>query len=151
MDEKLRYFKLMKINKKILKEKYQEYNRLYFNSELPYCDLRISSAYRYYGLFKCKIDEKYKKVTCKSITISDLYDYTEESLKNILIHEMIHYYLIIKKKLFKDSFSHGPEFKKMADEYNKKYNLNIKVTQDWGDIKLLPTTSKFLFKILNIF
>ena len=141
----------MRINKALIKEKFNEYNKLYFNSELPKCEIRIKSAYRYYGLFKCKFDEKYKKVTCKSITISDLYDYTEETLASILIHEMIHYYLVQKRKLFKDSFNHGPEFQKMVKEFNEKYNLNIKIKQDSDYIKLLPTTSKFLFSILNIF
>lgn len=141
----------MKITKKLIKQKFDEYNELYFNSELPKCEIRISSAYRYYGLFQCKFDEKYKRVTCKSISISDLYDYTEENLKNILVHEMIHYYLIQNKKLFKDSIKHGPEFQKMMKDFNEKYNLNIRILQEWGYIKLLPTTSKFLFTLLNIF
>ena len=141
----------MKINKALIKEKFNEYNKLYFNSELPKCEIKIKSAYRYYGLFECKDHEKYKKATFKTITISDLYDYTDENLKNILVHEMIHYFLIEKKKLFHDSIKHGPEFQKMAKEFNEKYNLNIKILEDWGSIKLLPTTSKFLFTILNIF
>ena len=141
----------MKINKTLIKEKFNEYNKLYFNSELPKCEIRIKSAYRYYGLFECKYHEKYKKATFKTITISDLYDYTDENLKNILVHEMIHYFLIEKKKLFHDSINHGREFQKMAKEFNEKHNLNIKILEDWGSIKLLPTTSKFLFTILNIF
>ena len=88
----------MKINKALIKEKFNEYNKLYFNSELPKCEIKIKSAYRYYGLFECKYHEKYKKATFKTITISDLYDYTDENLKNILVHEMIHYFLIEKKK-----------------------------------------------------
>ena len=141
----------MKITKDLLKEKFKEYNKLYFDDKLPRCDIRTSSAYRYYGLFSCKYHEKYKKATFKTITISDLFDYTDDNLKDVLIHEMIHLFLVEKKKLFNDSMKHGPEFQKMAKEFNEKYNLNIRVKRDWGEIMLLPTSSNVLFTLLNIF
>ena len=139
----------MKINKGLIKEKFNEYNKLYFNSELPKCEIRIKSAYRYYGLFKCKFDEKYKKVTCKSITISDLYDYTEETLANILIHEMIHYYLAYKH--IDNELSHGDAFKKMANEMNEKYNMKISEKVDCSKFKKTKNAPSFSWFLVQIF
>ena len=39
----------------------------------------------------------------------------------------------------------------MINEFNEKYDLNIQIKQDSNYVKLLPTASKFLFTILNIF
>ena len=139
----------MVVTRQQIKKLFIEYNGLYFNAELPLCEIRVSSHHRYYGLFQYRRNSQNKAV-CKSITISDLFDYTEENLRSVLVHEMIHYYLIHKRKLF-DAAGHGPEFQEMMNELNAKYDLKIKILQDWGAIKLLPTTSKLLHTILNIF
>lgn len=140
----------MKVTCQQIKHLFIKYNGLYFNSELPLCEIRVSSMYRCYGEFRCKVHEKYKRITCKRITISDLFDYTEENLRDVLVHEMIHYYLVHKKRLFKDSFRHCPEFMQMINEFNEKFCMKMNVVQDRSYIKLLPTTSRFLFELLNI-
>ena len=68
----------MKVDKKMLKERYDEYYKLYFDSKLPRFEFRVSSAYRCHGSFQFTINKKSNKAVCRSIMISDLFDYTEK-------------------------------------------------------------------------
>jgi predicted SprT family Zn-dependent metalloprotease len=62
------------------------------------------------------------------LEISKRYNYTESQLRDIMVHEMIHYYLAYTGKDIK--MKHGKEFEKMANHLNKKYGLNITATID---------------------
>lgn len=53
------------------------------------------------------------------------YDWTEEYLRDVLVHEMLHYKLERSKNVEKNM--HGPRFRKAAAEMNEKYGLNIEV------------------------
>ena len=62
------------------------------------------------------------------ILFSEYYDFDEETFKNLMVHEMIHYYLAwngVKTKL-----DHGKEFMAIANELNEKYGLNVTKTLD---------------------
>jgi hypothetical protein len=75
-----------------------------------------------------------------AILMSDYFDFDEETFRNIMVHEMIHYYLLLKGVgvcstfrrflrffSFKD-YDHGPEFMAMAQKLNEQYGLNITIT-----------------------
>ena len=66
------------------------------------------------------------------ILMSDFFDFDEETLRNIMVHEMIHYYLYLNNPRdcsvfrrflrffsFKD-YCHGPEFMAMAQKLNEQ-------------------------------
>ena len=55
--------------------------------------------------------------------MTDYYDFTPKQFEDILVHEMIHYYLAYFG--LDKSCSHGCEFKKMAKRLNETYDLNI--------------------------
>lgn len=75
-------------------------------------------------------EKKYKNNVSKRIIIffSDLYDYPEDFLRNVMVHEMIHYYIHLHQ--IEDDGAHGHVFMKMAKEMNEKYGLNIEQTFD---------------------
>jgi predicted SprT family Zn-dependent metalloprotease len=79
--------------------------------------------------------------------MTDYYDFTPKQFEDILVHEMIHYYLAyfgIDK-----SCSHGREFKKMAKRLNQAYGLNITKTLDISQYKRrkgTPSISYWLAK-----
>lgn len=95
--------------------------------------------------------EKYKNGVSKRIVIffSDLYDFPEELLRNIMVHEMIHYYLHLHRIVEDDQ--HGPEFMKMANELNEKYGLNVEKTFDASPYYIGKDAPSLLDYIGNFF
>ena len=76
----------------------------------------------------------------KRILFSDYFDFDEENFKNIMVHEMIHYYLLMNGT--NDKCDHGADFMAMAQELNQKYGLNITTTFDASNIPNTPHAPK---------
>ena len=77
------------------------------------------------------------------ITKSCRYDFTEE-FKHILLHEMLHLYLVVKRSALEGNLDHGHLFLQAMNEFNKKYNLNIAVGYSHA-MKRAPYTSRLLW------
>ena len=60
------------------------------------------------------------------LTLSDRYEMEEKVLEDIVIHEMIHYFIHYRK--IKDSSSHGPMFRKLMNEINRNFGRHITVS-----------------------
>ena len=127
---------------------FYRFNKEYFGNELPLPTLIISNGHRTLGYFKCEITYN-GDVINQSIEISGNYDYTVEQFRDILVHEMIHYYLMYSGEDTK--CHHGKAFKKMANEFNKKYGMNITNTIDLSPFKLKEGKSKLWHKICTFF
>ena len=89
---------------------------MYFDGALPPCKMMVSKTI-YCGCYSS---------TYNFIKMSNIARWTEESLKLILIHEMVHHYVhkVLNKKPL---FTHGWTFNKVCDMLRKKYNLKVKV------------------------
>lgn len=130
---------------KTIEKYFKEYNSLYFKNKLPLCRFGIHTSYDYLGWFNCyKNLYKPGKYHRMSITMSDRFDYTEEEFKQILLHEMLHLYLVHTKSAIEGNLDHGELFLKTMAEFNKKFGLNIKVRYD-HEMKKAPYTSRLLW------
>ena len=126
---------------------FDEYNKKYFEGKLPIPMFDLLHSFRTCGYFYCDYEQGWFSRTLYNFRISmtDYYDFTPKQFEDILVHEMIHYYLAyfgIDK-----SFSHGREFKKMAKQLNRDYGLNITKTLDMSQFKRregTPTISYWL-------
>jgi hypothetical protein len=133
-----------------------ECNRLYFDHQLQTPKFGLMHSYRTLGKFAYFWGEKKKPVKKRymAILMSDYFDFDEETFRNIMVHEMIHYYLylndpndcsifsrVLRFFSFKD-FDHGPEFMAMAQKLNEQYGLNITKTYDASSIPLAPNAPK---------
>jgi hypothetical protein len=129
-----------------------ECNRLYFGHQLRKPQFGLMHTFRYLGKFEYRWGEKKKPVKKRymAILMSDFFDFDEETFRNIMVHEMIHYYLYLNGTSdcsvfsrflrfvgFKNS-DHGPEFMAMAQKLNEQYGLNITKTCDASSIPLAP-------------
>lgn len=135
----------MVASSKTIEKYFKEYNKVYFDNKLPQPLFFIHTSYDILGYFNCyKNIYKPGKYHRMSITMSDRYDFTEEEFKCILLHEMIHLYLVHTKSAIDGNLDHGNLFIKTITEFNKKYNLNIQVIYNYPT-KRAPYTSRLLW------
>ena len=99
-------------------------NMEYFEGKLLFPQFGLLHSYRTCGYFQYTKGGWFDKTLYDpKISITDYFDFTEKQFKDIMVHEMIHYYLAyigVDKRC-----RHGKEFKKMAEKLNKRFHLNI--------------------------
>ena len=139
----------MIVTEDIIAEKFAEYNRQYFDCDLPTPDFGLYRGYKFCGLFSCDkiIGRRYLKKT--KIEISYYYDWNEDDLRDVLVHEMIHYYLAYKH--IGNQITHGEAFHSMADEFNEKYGMNITERIDISKYKRAPNAPMLSWLIAKWF
>lgn len=122
----------MKLTVKYLKEKYHQYNQLYFDGELFLPRIRLTKTYSFVGNFSCRKFIGKRKIKSPLIEISSYYEMNDNQLRDILVHEMIHFYLAFKH--IDHNITHGKDFLNMANSLNAKYGLNVEIRAS-SDIK----------------
>lgn len=128
--------KYIKLTKKEIEKRFDEYNQTYFNNQInkPKKFELYTPSKRILGLTRPFFNKKQKKMS-SILHISQCYHWTEENLQHVIIHEMIH--LLIKDYLqplrWWEKFfpflliQHDQKFIEIMQKLNKEYGLNIKV------------------------
>jgi len=118
--------KQMNITKRILEEKFKEYNSLYFNNKLTKPKFFFLNDKRNYG--RILLGSKNGKIPTE-IWISKMLNVNEEILKDTLIHEMIHQYVYERLYGLKyQLITHGIKFRYVCWKLNRKYKIKIEPT-----------------------
>lgn len=112
------------------------YNKTYFNN-LPIPQIVLSRSKNMAGVMRTSSSRFNKKY---EIGMSVLYDMTERQAQNILLHEMIHYFIAYNG--IKDSSPHGKVFHKYMNELNDKYGWEISVSATHAGLKLIEEPAK---------
>ena len=122
-----------------------ECNRLYFNHSLPTPRFGMMKKLNILARFEFQKNKKGKAPIKRQIILfSDYYDFDEETFRNLMVHEMIHYYLAWNG--VKTRSDHGKEFMAIAHELNEKYGLNVTKTLDASSFtrtELAPKAKSF--------
>jgi hypothetical protein len=123
---------VIKINKEMLSELYDKYNKEYFEGKLKR-PMKFS-VYKGSGSVGVINTPRNKKGRVKNIGIAKNIDWTESSLRDTIVHEMIHAYLYQNGM---PCSKHGKVFKTVMRELNKKYGLNVEIidTENWFNDK----------------
>lgn len=97
---------------------FSELNLKFFSGELPLLRLEIGNSRTLLGSMRCCIRRKglLSRQKDYSIRISNYYDVSEDEFRNVLLHEMIHYYIAVKG--LKDTSPHGVIFHQIMDKVN---------------------------------
>ena len=111
---------------------FEEINNSFFNGSLPVCNIQMyrGKQYKdYLGFFNHQgRNPKNGQLISPTIWINGMYQMTMDELKNIVAHEMIHYYLAYNGKDI--DCKHTKEFKSLASQMNSTLGLHITDTID---------------------
>ena len=111
---------MVKATKYILEDLFDEYNKLYFEGKLAKPQLATYLGESIMGIFN--VSERHGKVKTK-IMIARNVRYTQEDLRDILIHEMIHLY--VYQEIGPD-YGYKKPFMDKMNELNAQYGLDIR-------------------------
>ena len=113
-----------------VKEAFVRFNAEIFSGQLPVPHIQLSRARSFLGKLKYKVTPGAfgRKTVCSDYTliISTLYDLPQAELEDVVIHEMIHYLLMIRG--IEDSSAHGPQFRSYMNAINERFGRNITVS-----------------------
>lgn len=111
-----------------VKESFTRFNRIVFDNELPEPRLVLTKARTFRGKMACswKTTFGHRHNFDFEIRISVSFDLPASEWEDVVIHEMIHYYLAYKH--ISDSSAHGPVFRKMMADINRRHGRHIVVS-----------------------
>lgn len=110
--------------------KFHEFNAQMFAGELPEPAFRASKARTYLGRYECDVRRKFFGRTERynhRIRINTFHDFPADEIDDIIIHEMIHYY--ISYKGLKDTSAHGRMFRSIMADINAHFGRHISISK----------------------
>ena len=119
----------MKATIPYVEKKFEEFNQLMFDGQLPKLPIELSDAKTFLGLCVYK---KRRTILGRTecydfkLRISTRIDLVEAEVEDIIIHEMIHYYIGYNN--LKDSSAHGRVFRHIMNTINEKFGRHIKIS-----------------------
>ena len=125
-------------------------NMEYFEGKLLFPQFDLLHSFRTCGYFQyTKGGRLDKTLYDPTISMTDYYDFTEKQFKDIMCHEMIHYYLAYVGE--DRDCHHGKKFKKMAEDLNRKYGLHVTPYLDLSKYKRRPGTPSLTYWFVQKF
>ena len=120
----------MQVTKELLKELFAEYNVTYFDGKLGKCGFSFfSKNILYFGWYCAKEDSKGRPND--KIWIGTSVKWTEDGLKRVLIHEMIHMYVCrIEGHRSDGVFGHGRRFRRQCRRLKRDFGLDVLKTPE---------------------
>ena len=110
----------MQINTEWIAVNFDRFNKDYFGGRLTPPKFSVNNARTRLGsmAFKWKRSLLKRESYDYVIRLSNYYDIPEVEFQNVLLHEMIHYYIAVNR--FKDDSVHGTMFRSIAQRINKQ-------------------------------
>lgn len=118
----------MKADVNTLTNMFWDCNRKYFDNSLPTPYIELFDRPNIVARFEYRINGKKAKkpIGNQIIYFSKTYEFDENTMRDVMVHEMIHYYTAWNR--IKDNGSHGRQFWHIAKEFNERYGLNVSST-----------------------
>lgn len=127
----------MRITLEFAKTKFEEFNELCFDSQLPPIPICINNSRRALGMFVHPRSWPLRVMRGKGechLRMSCRLDLPQTEIEDTLIHEMIHYYIWYFK--LKDTSTHGRVFRQIMNGINTRFNRNITITHKTSEEEL---------------
>lgn len=118
----------MKITVYIAEKRFAHFNRLIFKGKLKPVPIQLSHGRRQVGACYFKTERTLAgiKQTDFNLRFSTVYDLKPREWDDIIIHEMIHYYIGVNG--YHDTAPHGKLFKQLMNEINEKFGRNVTIS-----------------------
>ena len=116
---------MLKLDIEDIKKRYQEYNKEYFYGKLGKCEFHFfTKNMTYAGAYNYKVKSNGKVVN--QIWLGRGIKWSEESLKSLLIHEMIHMYTrTIEGVRLSGLLGHGRAFQRHCKRLKREHGIVI--------------------------
>lgn len=108
-----------------LQREYRKYAAELFDNDMPLIPIMIKPI-KSGAMVEATVNRLTGKLTLKHMILSSKYKFTEERLKNVLVHEMIHVWTI-HNQLRDYGGMHGVYFSRKMDEINARGGYTITV------------------------
>lgn len=133
----------MKVTKEYIEQRFLEFNDLMFQGALPLPTIVLSNVKSYVGA--CTYRKRRKlfggtEFYDFKLRFNTRVDLPREELDDTIIHEMIHYSILLGKR--RDASAHGPLFREMMNKINHDYNRHITISHKGSRDELLETKRK---------
>lgn len=130
-----------------LQNLFNEINRECFNNELNQIPIKLSNSKSTLGYFKFNRVRSTREVTPICISISKMFNYTEQKIRNIMAHEMIHYWVAIN---YNENEHHGYNFIQNMNRLNKM-GYSITVKDDEADLNIPTNITSMKYLITGLY
>ncbi len=123
-----------------LQKRFETFNHDYFGDTLPPVPLKLGWAVRSLGACTYKKRRKWFggiEYHDFGIRISTKYDLPENELEDILLHEMIHYEILVNQR--RDTSAHGRLFRTRMKELNERYGRHIRISYRFSALEPFRT------------
>ncbi|MDE6028223.1 MAG: SprT-like domain-containing protein [Muribaculaceae bacterium] len=120
----------MKATIRYVEQKFNEFNHKMFGGKLPTLPVRMSDATTFLGMCVAKIrtlPDGRRQHHDFELRVSLRHDIPERDLEDVIIHEMIHYFIMYNELV--DTAPHGELFKAMMRSINRTYGRNITISR----------------------
>lgn len=120
----------MKATIKYVERKFAEFNQRMFGGKLPPIPVRMSDATTFLGMCVAKrrtLPDGSSRHEDFELRVSLRHDIPERELEDVIIHEMIHYFIMYNE--LADTAPHGELFKAMMRSINRTYSRNITISR----------------------
>ena len=119
----------MKATIPYVEKKFEEFNQLIFEGKLPKLPIELSDAKTFLGMCVYKrrrtLWGKTEYYDFK-LRINTRIDLPEAEVEDIIIHEMIHYYIGYSNIV--DTSAHGQVFRQLMNGINERYGRHIRIS-----------------------
>lgn len=102
-----------------IQKTFDRFNALCFEGVLPAVPVVLTKAGSFLGKMECRSRRDFR------LKFSTGFDLSQEELEDVVIHEMIHYYIAFRR--LRDTSVHGETFRSIMDTINRKYGRHISV------------------------
>lgn len=112
-----------------LRQRFDHFNQLAFGGELPVPTILLSRARTFVGQCAYTVHRGFlgrKTNHDFKLKFSVQAELGEAELDDVMVHEMIHYYIAYRN--LKDTSAHGPLFRQMMEETNRRFGLHVSIT-----------------------